>query len=147
MTAPTTPTTLAANPDAVGWRFDNTYTRLPDRLFSPARPKPVKEPKVVVLNHRLADELGLNLRTLPAGEAAALFAGLQVILFVVGSHVANRFGGGRRYRRGGGPIILWGPGGGGWGGGSGGGWGGGGGGGGFSGGGGSFGGGGSSGSW
>lgn len=70
-----------------------------------------------------------------------------VLLFIIGSSIANRFGGGRRYRSGSAPIVIWG-GGGGWGGGdSGGGWGGGGGGGGFSGGGGSFGGGGSSGSW
>ena len=68
---------------------------------------------------------------------------IVVILFVIGSNIANRFGG-RRYRSGSAPIVIWG--GGGWGGGSsGGGWGGGGGG--FSGGGGSFGGGGSSGSW
>ncbi len=77
----------------------------------------------------------------------ALIFWIVVILFMVGSSIANRFRGGRRYGRSSLPIILWGPGGGGWGGGSGGGGGWGGGGGGFSGGGGSFGGGGSSGSW
>ena len=78
----------------------------------------------------------------------ALIFWIVVILFVIGSSIANRFGG-RRYGRSGSglPIVIWGGGGGGWGGGDGGGWGGGGGGGGFSGGGGSFGGGGSSGSW
>lgn len=39
----------------------------------------------------------------------ALIFWIIVILFVVGSSVANRFGGGRRYRGGGGgPIIIWG---------------------------------------
>ncbi|MES2496710.1 MAG: TPM domain-containing protein [Pseudomonadota bacterium] len=86
-------------------------------------------------------------KTQDGGFPIALIFWIVVILFAVGSSVANRFGGGRRYRGGGvGPIVIWG-GGDSWGGGSGGGWGGGGGGGGFSGGGGSFGGGGSSGSW
>lgn len=77
------------------------------------------------------------------GVPFSLIFWVIVILFIIGSNIANRFGGGRRYRRGGAPIVIWG-GGDHWGGG-GGGWGGGGGG--FSGGGGSFGGGGSSGSW
>jgi uncharacterized protein YdiU (UPF0061 family) len=64
-----------ADPNAVGWRFDNTYSRLPDGLFAPATPVPVREPRVAVLNHRLAGELGLDLRSLPPGAAAALFAG------------------------------------------------------------------------
>ena len=45
---------------AVGWRFDNTYARLPDALFVPATPARVRDPRVSVLNHRLADELGLG---------------------------------------------------------------------------------------
>src|SRR3954469_3369812 len=64
-----------AGHDAVGWRFDNTYARLPDALFAPATPARVRAPRVSVLNHRLADELGLRLGALPAEAAAALFAG------------------------------------------------------------------------
>ena len=59
----------------VAWRFDNTYSRLPDILFDPATPATVREPRVAILNHRLADELGLDLGALPPEAAAALFAG------------------------------------------------------------------------
>src|SRR5687767_6011595 len=61
--------------NAVGWRFDNTYSRLPDGLFAPANPATVRAPRVSILNHRLADELGLNLGAMSSEDAAALFAG------------------------------------------------------------------------
>src|SRR5437764_10394953 len=59
----------------VGWRFDNTYARLPDVLFAPARPAAVRAPRVSILNHRLADELGLDFGAVSPEAAAALFAG------------------------------------------------------------------------
>src|SRR5438067_5684332 len=65
---------VAGHTDA-GWRFDNTYAQLPDALFAPARPAAVREPRVSVLNHRLAGERGLDLGALPPEAAAALFAG------------------------------------------------------------------------
>src|SRR4051812_21708770 len=64
--------------DAVGWQFDNTYTRLPEALFTPATPIRVPAPRVAVLNHRLADDLGLDLRALAPESAAALFAGQEL---------------------------------------------------------------------
>src|SRR3954464_2572485 len=70
-----TPTASCAEPDSVGWRFDNTYARLPDVLFNPASPVAVREPRVAILNHGLADELGLDLGAVPPEAAAALFAG------------------------------------------------------------------------
>src|SRR5262245_50100894 len=66
---------LVAGHNAVGWRFDNTYDRLPDTLFAPARPATFPVPQVAILNHRLAGELGLDLGALPRDAAAALFAG------------------------------------------------------------------------
>jgi len=59
----------------VGWRFDNTYARLPDVLFAPAKPATVEAPRVSILNHRLAEELGLSLGAIALETAAALFAG------------------------------------------------------------------------
>jgi uncharacterized protein YdiU (UPF0061 family) len=64
--------------DTVGWRFDNTYSRLPDALFTPAEPTTVRAPRVSVLNHRLADELGLDLGAISPEAAAALFAGQEL---------------------------------------------------------------------
>jgi uncharacterized protein YdiU (UPF0061 family) len=61
---------------ALGWNFDNTYSRLPDYFFARVNPTPVKEPKMAVFNHALAKTLGLN------GEALAsrpqLFSGNEI---------------------------------------------------------------------
>ena len=73
-----TPTASVADQNTVGWRFDNTYSRLPDGLFVPATPARVPAPRVSVLNHRLADELGLDVRAVPPEAAAALFAGQEL---------------------------------------------------------------------
>src|SRR3954452_21414388 len=70
-----TSTASVADQHTIGWRFDNTYSRLPDALFAPARPAAVREPRVSVLNHRLGGELGIDLGALPPEAAAALFAG------------------------------------------------------------------------
>lgn len=68
-------TAPVAESETVGWRFDNTYSRLPEALFAPATPAAVREPRVAILNHRLAEQLGLNLSSLAPAAAAALFAG------------------------------------------------------------------------
>ena len=68
-------TTSTTDQNAVGWRFDNTYSRLPNVFFAPARPATVREPRVSVLNFKLANELGLNLGGLSAEASANLFAG------------------------------------------------------------------------
>src|SRR5436190_9588543 len=70
-----TTTAPVADHNTIGWRFDNTYARLPDVLFAPARPAPVRTPRVSILNHRLADELGLDFGATSPEAAAALFAG------------------------------------------------------------------------
>jgi hypothetical protein len=53
----------------VGWRFDNTYSRLPDIFFVPATPATVREPRVSILSYGLAGDLGLDL----IGEAIFSF--------------------------------------------------------------------------
>src|SRR5690606_38396572 len=49
--------------------------RLPAVLFVPAEPAPMRAPQVAILNHRLAEELGLNLAAMSPESAAAVFAG------------------------------------------------------------------------
>ncbi|WP_050986141.1 protein adenylyltransferase SelO [Schlesneria paludicola] len=66
---------VVAEQNPVGWRFDNTYAQLPDVFFAPAKPVTVSSPRVVILNHRLAEELGLELNSISQEAAAALFAG------------------------------------------------------------------------
>ena len=91
-----TPTAAVAEHDTIGWQFDNTYARLPETLFAPAEPARVRAPRVAVLNDRLADELGLDLRALSAEAAAALFAG-QVrpagSLPIAQAYAGHQFGG------------------------------------------------------
>jgi uncharacterized protein YdiU (UPF0061 family) len=70
-----TTTASVADHNAVGWRFDNTYSRLPEALFTPARPAAFAQPRVSILNHRLAGELSLDLGALSTEAAAAVFAG------------------------------------------------------------------------
>jgi serine/tyrosine/threonine adenylyltransferase len=74
----TTPAAPVAVEPAVGWRFDNTYTRLPEVFFTPATPARFSAPRVSVLNHRLANDLGLDLGALSPDAAAALFAGQEL---------------------------------------------------------------------
>ncbi|MFC4600925.1 protein adenylyltransferase SelO [Cohnella hongkongensis] len=61
-----------------GWNFDNSYSRLPEMLFTRMNPAPVRSPELVVLNGPLAESLGLNADALRGGDAAAVFAGNRV---------------------------------------------------------------------
>ena len=67
--APTTP-------NSSGWNFDHSYGRLPAMLHEHLAPTPVREPRMVVFNHALAQSLGLNGAAL--AERAAIFAGNEL---------------------------------------------------------------------
>lgn len=54
-------TTPITDTNHVGWRFENTYSQLPEVLFAPATPAKFRAPRVAILNHGLASELGLQL--------------------------------------------------------------------------------------
>jgi len=91
-----TPTAAPVDHDPVGWRFDNTYARLPEVFFTPARPAPVRAARVAILNYPLADELGLDLRALPPATAAALFAGQELPAAarpIAQAYAGHQFGG------------------------------------------------------
>jgi len=60
--------------EGAGWRFDNSYVRLPEELFARALPAPVRSPSLLVFNEPLAEELGLDAAALQA-HGAAVFAG------------------------------------------------------------------------
>ena len=44
----------------IGWRFDNTYLKLPSSMLTKLTPTPVKAPELVILNHSLSKDLGLD---------------------------------------------------------------------------------------
>lgn len=58
-----------------GWNFDNSYARLPERLYAVQDPVPVPAPELVLLNHPLAQQLGLDPECLATGNGVAVLAG------------------------------------------------------------------------
>ncbi len=60
------------------FRFDNSYARLPDRLYAPAQPAKPSDPSMFAFNALLARELGLDVDGLKR-DGAAIFSGAQHI--------------------------------------------------------------------
>jgi len=60
--------------NTAGWHFDNTYVRLPQALHARTAPVPVARPGLVVLNEKLAGDLGLDAEVLRE-SGAEIFAG------------------------------------------------------------------------
>ncbi|GKV68594.1 UPF0061 protein [Sporosarcina sp. NCCP-2716] len=57
-----------------GWNFENTYCRLPDIFFAEQPPEQAVSPEIVVLNERLAGELGLD----PGALTAEILSGTEL---------------------------------------------------------------------
>ena len=58
-----------------GWRLELTYADLPQLFHSDAKPTPVRAPRLVAFNKRLALMLGLDPERLAGQQGAAIFAG------------------------------------------------------------------------
>jgi len=59
----------------IGWRFDNTYSKLPDTMLSKLSPIPVKAPQIIIINHSLSKQLGLDFSTTNEENLALMFSG------------------------------------------------------------------------
>ena len=59
----------------IGWRFDNTYSKLPGSMLTKLAPTPVKTPKLVALNHSLSKDLGLDFSNINDKNLASIFSG------------------------------------------------------------------------
>ena len=59
----------------IGWRFDNTYSKLPDSMLTKLAPTPVKAPELTILNNSLSKELGLNFTAVSDKNLASIFSG------------------------------------------------------------------------
>ena len=59
----------------IGWRFDNSFARLPEMMLSRLDPIPVKAPKLIIINNVLAKELGLDFSIIADEHIASVFAG------------------------------------------------------------------------
>ncbi|MFH0070824.1 protein adenylyltransferase SelO family protein, partial [Peribacillus sp. NPDC056705] len=62
----------------IGWNFDNSYAKLPPLMYTIQDPTPVKSPRIVVLNERLAVSLGLDSQALRSDDGTAMLAGNQL---------------------------------------------------------------------
>jgi uncharacterized protein YdiU (UPF0061 family) len=90
-----------------GWRFDNSYSRLPAAFHSQVNPTPVAEPRLVLVNHSLAQSLGINTAAFTNPEAAAYFTGN--VMFTGAEPIAQAYAGhqyGNLVRLGDGRAIL-----------------------------------------
>lgn len=79
-----------------GWNFNNSYTLLPEPLFSPTLPTPVAAPATVLLNQRLAKKLGLDFSTTTQEELAAFFSGNTLppgAMPIAQAYAGHQFGG------------------------------------------------------
>jgi len=68
----------AATAAEAGWRFDNSYARLPETFYKKQNPAPVRAPAIVALNEPLARSLGLDADALRGELGAASLAGNRV---------------------------------------------------------------------
>ncbi len=62
--------------DKRGWNLENTYTELPKLFFTKIEPSPVREPKLIIFNDTLSEELGLNTDELK--KEVDIFAGNEL---------------------------------------------------------------------
>ncbi len=59
----------------VNWKFDNTYSKLSKSFRELIKPTPVHNPKVLIFNHKLAEDLNLDFSKLNDEELSNIFSG------------------------------------------------------------------------
>ena len=59
----------------IGWNFDNSYSNLPKSFIYEISPVPVKRPELVIFNHDLADQMGLNFSNVDNEQLSKMFSG------------------------------------------------------------------------
>ena len=66
------------NKNKIDWKFKNSYLQLPQDMQSKQLPEKVKNPKIVLINNNLSNELGINLSNLDPEYLALVFSGNQL---------------------------------------------------------------------
>jgi uncharacterized protein YdiU (UPF0061 family) len=59
----------------IGWHFDNTYSKLSKSFLENIKPVPVKDPKLIILNKNLANQLNLDFSKFSDTDLAKMFSG------------------------------------------------------------------------
>ena len=62
----------------IGWNFDNSYLTLSKMMASKLSPVPVKDPKIILYNQKLARELGLDITSINKEDLASMFSGNMI---------------------------------------------------------------------
>ena len=62
----------------INWNFDNTYSKLPEPFREKINPVKVKNPKLILLNESLAEDLNLNFSEISQSELSAIFTGNEL---------------------------------------------------------------------
>jgi serine/tyrosine/threonine adenylyltransferase len=79
-----------------GWHFDNSYARLPAAFYEKRIATKVSKPQLVLFNHALAGQLGLNATALASEDGTAIFAGNQLpagAAPIAQAYAGHQFGG------------------------------------------------------
>ena len=79
----------------IGWNIDNTYRTLPEIFYSKVKPNPVKNPKLVLFNEDLAEDLGLDIGRLQEEDSVNLFAGNRGLVdeyLIAQAYAGHQFG-------------------------------------------------------
>jgi serine/tyrosine/threonine adenylyltransferase len=61
------------------FNFEKSYLQLPSEFYTLAFPVPVSSPEMVIMNHPLADSLGVDLMALSYAQQAQLLSGNQIM--------------------------------------------------------------------
>ncbi|HET7544102.1 MAG TPA: YdiU family protein [Polyangiaceae bacterium] len=76
--------------------FDNSYARLPERLFARVSPTKVQEPRIIKVNHALAEQLRLDPSELDSAEGAQVLSGNRLpegAASIALAYAGHQFGG------------------------------------------------------
>ncbi len=89
-------TYVTDNPPAPMFAFDNTYARELEGFYVPWKAAQAAQPRLVLLNRELAEELGLDADTLDSEEGARIFGGNETpegSLPLAQAYAGHQFGG------------------------------------------------------
>lgn len=66
------------NTIATDWNLDNSYIHLPSKFYTRLGPTPVSSPKMIIINHSLAQSLGLDPDYLQSDAGVSVLAGNRI---------------------------------------------------------------------
>ncbi len=91
----TLPPVVSDDSSPASSRFSSSYATLPEGFFAHVAPTPVAQPRLLRLNHGLADELGLGALDLESPEGVAILAGnrpLADVAPIAMAYAGHQFG-------------------------------------------------------